>query len=285
INRGAAKAGDFHVGDTVTVATSAPVRVTIAGIATFGSADGFGGSTFTAFTLAGAQRYVTARPGRVTSIAVKAVKGVSQEDLVRRLRPLLPHGIAAVTGAQLAKESADDINTQFLNLFQTALVVFAGIALLVAAFSIANTFAILVAQRTRESALLRALGASRGQILASVLLEALLVGLSASAAGLLGGLGIASLLKGVFAGFGFALPTSGLAFTGTSAAIAFLVGVVVTLLAGVVPAIRASRVAPLAALRDVAIDRSSASTPRAIAGIVLAALGVLAVVTAAIGSG
>ena len=285
INRGAAKAGDFHVGDTVTVATQTPVRVKVVGIATFGSADGFGGSTFTAFTLAGAQRNVTARPGQITSIAVKAAAGVSQEDLVRRLRPLLPHGVEAVTRAQLAKESADDINAEFLNLFQTALVVFAGIALLVAAFSIANTFAILVAQRTRESALLRVLGASRGQILTSVLLEALLVGVAASAAGLVGGLGIASLLKGVFAGFGFALPASGLAFTGTSSAVALLVGVVVTLLAGVFPAVRASRVPPLAVLRDVSIDRSSTSTPRAIAGIVLMALGVLVVATAVNGSG
>ncbi|HZD75256.1 MAG TPA: ABC transporter permease, partial [Actinomycetota bacterium] len=255
INRGAAKDGDLRVGDRTTILTPRRVPVTVVGIATFQDADGFGGSTFVGFTLQGAQRHLLKRPGEVTSILVKAAPGVSQEELVRGLRPLLPAGVQAITGAQLSDESITAINQGFLGLFRTFLLVFAGIALFVATFSIANTFSIIVAQRTRESALLRAIGASRRQVLGSVVLEALGIGLLASAAGLAGGIGIASGLKAVFAGLGFPLPSSGLVFKSSNAMISVGVGVVVTLLAGLLPARRASRVAPLAALREVAAER------------------------------
>jgi putative ABC transport system permease protein len=151
-------------------------------------------------------------------------------------------------------------------------------------FSIANTFSIIVAQRTRESALLRAIGASRRQVLASVVLEALAVGLLASAAGLGAGLGIASGLKALFAGLGFPLPTSGLVFKASNAATSLAVGVGVTLLAGMLPALRASRVAPLAALREVAAERDP-SPVRAVAGTTLAAAGVALVAAATLPGG
>jgi len=285
VNRGAAEAGGLHVGDTATVQTPEPIRVRIVGIATWGSADGFGKSTYTAFTLTGAQRYELRKPGQLSSIAVKAAPGVSQQQLVDRIRPLLPRGVEALTGAQLTDETTKDVTGQFLDVFRTFLLVFAGVALLVATFSIHNTFTIVVAQRTRESALLRALGAARSQVLGSVLVEAAAVGLLASAAGLLGGLGIAALLRTVFTAFGFALPASGLILTGTTAAVSILVGMLVTLLAGVVPAIKASRVPPLAALREVAVDRTGASVPRAVAGVVLVAGGGLTVLTAVTGGG
>src|SRR6266545_4049824 len=194
-------------------------------------------------------------------------------------RPVPPAGVEAITGAQLSAESISAINQGFLGLFRTFLLVFAAIALFVAMFSIANTFSIIVAQRTRESALLRAIGASRRQVLTAVVLEALAVGLVASVAGLAAGLGIASGLKALFAGFGFPLPTSGLVFKANNAAISVAVGVGVTLLAGALPALRASRVAPLAALREVAAERG-ASARRAIAGAALAIAGVAVVVTA-----
>jgi putative ABC transport system permease protein len=285
INRGAAEEGDFQVGDTATVQTPDPVDVEIVGIATFGSADGLGGVTFTAFTLESAQQHITGQAGQVSSISVKAQPGVSQDELVSRITAVLPGDVEAITGARLTEENTSDINEQFLDLFTRFLLVFAGIALLVATFSIYNTFSILVAQRTRESALLRAIGAGRGQVLASVVFEALLVGLVASAAGLLGGLGIAGLLKGVFDSFGFALPAGGLTFKGSAVVISLVVGVVVTLLAGVAPAVRASRVAPLAALRDVSVDRTSASARRAMAGMALTVIGVVVVLTAVLGSG
>jgi len=156
---------------------------------------------------------------------------------------------------------------------------------LVATFSIYNTFSIIVAQRTRESALLRAIGAGRGQILASVVVEALLVGIVASAVGLLGGVGIAGLLKGMFDAFGFSLPAGGLVFNASVAVIGMIVGVVVTLVAGVAPAVKASRVAPLAAIRDVSVERTTASAGRAITGLALTAIGVAVVLSAVLSGG
>src|SRR6266540_1749029 len=279
INRGAAKTAGLHPGDRTIILTPRPVPVTVVGIATFQNADGFGGSSYTGFTLEGAQRHLAKRPGQVTRILVAGAPGVSQDELARRLRPVLPAGVEAITGAQLSAESISAINQGFLGLFRTFLLVFAAIALFVAMFSIANTFSIIVAQRTRESVLLRAIGASRRQVLTAVVLEALAVGLVASVAGLAAGLGIASGLKALFAGFGFPLPTSGLVFKANNAAISVAVGVGVTLLAGALPALRASRVAPLAALREVAAERG-ASARRAIAGAALAIAGVAVVVTA-----
>ena len=281
VNRGAAKRGNLHVGDRTVIQTPRRVPVTVVGIATFEVADGFGGSSYVAFTLEGAQRHLLKQPGEATSILVKAAPGTSQEELAGRLRPLLPAGVEAITGAQASDESITDINQGFLGLFRTFLLVFAGIALLVAMLSIANTFSIIVAQRTRESALLRAVGASRRQVLGSVLLEALAVGLVASLAGLAGGIGVATGLKAVFAGFGFPLPTSGVVFKASNAAISLAVGMAVTLLAGALPALRASRVAPLAALREVAAERTTPSTRRAVVGGVLVAAGVALVAVAA----
>ena len=285
INRGAAKRGGLHVGDRTVIQTPRRVPVTVVGIASFLDRDGFGGSTYVGFTLDGAQRSLLKRPGQVTRILVQAAPGVSQEELVRRLRPLLPGGVQAITGRQLSDESISDLNRGFLGFFRAFLLVFAGVALFVAMFSIANTFSILVAQRTRESALLRAVGASRRQVLAAVVLEALAVGLVASAAGLAGGIGVAAALKALFAALGFPLPTAGLVFKSSNAAVSVGVGVVVTLLAGLLPALRAARVAPLAALREVAAERGGASRRRALAGVALTALGVAVVLAAVLGGG
>jgi putative ABC transport system permease protein len=285
INRGAATDGSLRVGDTTTVQTPEPVPVKIVGIATFGSADGLGQTTFTAFTLEGAQQHLLHRSDQVGSISLKAQPGVSQDELLNRVQRVLPTDVQAITGVKLTNENTNDINQQFLDLFTTFLTVFAGVALLVATFSIYNTFSIIVAQRTRESALLRAIGAGRGQILASVVVEALLVGIVASVVGVFGGLGIAGLLKGMFDAFGFSLPAGGLVFKSSVVVISLIVGVVVTLVAGVFPAVKASRVPPLAALRDVAVERTSASTARAIAGLVLTAVGVVVVLAAVASSG
>jgi putative ABC transport system permease protein len=285
INRAAAKDGGLRVGDKTLVQTPDPVRVTIVGIATWGSSDGFGKATYTAFTVDGAQRYVTKKPGEVSSIALKAAPGVTQGELVRRIQPALPGGVEAITGERLTAETRDDLSGRFLNLFETFLLVFAGVALLVATFSIYNTFSIILAQRSRESALLRAIGAARGQILGSVVFEALLVGVLASVAGLFGGLVIAGLLKGLFDSFGFALPASGLSVTATTALVSLTGGVAVTVLAALVPALKASRVPPLAALRETAVDRSGASPVRAVLGIGLSAAGVALVLTAVVRGG
>lgn len=284
VNRGAAKDGKLRVGDSTLVQTPQPVHVRIVGIATWNGGDGFGRGTFVAFGLSDAERYLT-KPGRVSSVVVHADPGVSQQQLVDRLRPLLPPGTEAITGAALTDETTSDLVGGFLAFFSRALLVFAGIALLVATFSIANTFAILVAQRSRESALLRALGATRRQVLGTVLVEAALVGITASAVGLFGGLGVATLLKGLFNSFGFTLPDSGLRLSGGTVAVALAVGVVGTLLAGVAPAVAASRVPPLAALRVVATGPTTASGRRTLAGALVGAAGVAFVVTAVVGGG
>ena len=254
INQGAAEAGDLKVGSVTELQTPAPTRVRIVGIATFGSAAGLGQATFTGLTIAQAQRLILHRADRVSMIRVAADSGVSQAELVRRLRAVLPRGVEAITGAQVTAEDTDRLSGEFLNMLRAFLIVFAAIALLVAAFSIHNTLSIVAAQRTRESALLRALGASRGQVARLLATEALLVGVLASVAGVLGGLGMATGLKAMFDAFGGALPDGGLVLTPVTVAISLAVGVLVTLAAGLSPARRASRVPPVAALRETAAE-------------------------------
>jgi putative ABC transport system permease protein len=274
IDAKSAEDGDLHVGDETVVRVPQPVDVTIVGIATFGDADSMGGTSLAAFTLDTAQRLLLPdQPGKVTSFAVGAEDGVTQTALVHDLRPLLPDGAEAITGHALTQEQEDAVQGDFLGVFKGFLLVFAGIALIVATFSIYNTFAIVVAQRTRESALLRALGASRRQVLAAVVAEAIVVGVVASALGVAAGLGLAQGLGKLLAAMGLDLPRSSPAIEPASMLTAFLVGLVVTVAASVVPALKASRVRPLAALRDVAIDRSGASRWRALLGLVITAGG------------
>src|SRR5437763_590974 len=125
INRGAASAGGLRLGDTTVVQTPAPVTVHIVGIATFGSADGFGSATFTAFILSAAQQHLLPRPGEISSILVKAAPGTSQAAVVGRIRAVLPPGDEAITGAQLTKENISDVNSSFVSLLRTFLVIFA----------------------------------------------------------------------------------------------------------------------------------------------------------------
>ncbi|MEV6589724.1 ABC transporter permease [Streptomyces acidicola] len=273
VNKGAAEKGGLKVGDTTTLRTPDPVKVTIVGLATFGGADGMGQATYTGMTRADAEKYLTARPGEAANIKVRAEDGVSQRQLVDALTPVLPKGIEAITGQESAQENNETISGQFLTLFTSFLLVFSGVALLVATFSIYNTFAIVVAQRTRENALLRALGAARGQVTAATLVEATAVALTASALGLGGGIGIAAGLQTLFPAVGFPFPEGELVVKGTSLLLPLAVGVVVCLGSALLPAARAGRTAPLAALRETAVDQSGTSRSRAVVG---GGLGVLA---------
>jgi putative ABC transport system permease protein len=274
VNRGAADDGHLRIGDVAMVATPEPVEVEIVGIATFGGEDGMGPSTFTGFSLAGAEEHITGRPGEVTSLLVRGADGMSEDELVAAIAPSLPVGAEVVSGDDLVAEANEAIDADFLGFLRAFLLVFAGVALLVATFSIANTFSILVAQRVRAFALLRAVGASRRQVLVSMIGETLLVGVIASVAGLVAGIGLAQGLKALFDAFGFALPAGGLTITATTVIVAPLVGILVTVLAGLVPALRSSRVAPLAALRDVDADPAATSRRRLAAGLVCVAAGV-----------
>lgn len=254
INKGAGLSGHLRLGQEIIVETPAGVRVRIVGIVTFGNANGFGQATYAGFTLSGAQRYLTGRPGSVSSILVRAGAGATQPELAARIARALPGNLQVLTGAVVTQQTIADLTGGFLSALRTLLVIFAAIALLVATFSIVNTFSILMAQRSREQALLRSLGATRRQLLASVLAEALALGIAASGLGLLCGVAIAGLLKGVFDSFGFALPAGGLVISATTVIASVVVGIGVTVGAGLVPALRAARIPPIAALRSAAVE-------------------------------
>ncbi|WP_149822899.1 ABC transporter permease [Streptomyces tailanensis] len=274
VNKATAETGNLRIGDTTTLRTPDPVEVTIVGLATFGGEDGMAQVTYTGMTRADAEKYLTAAPGQATSILVRAGPGVSQQELVDALTPVLPEGVEAITGQESAEENTEMISSQFLDIFTLFLLVFSGIALLVATFSIHNTFGIVVAQRTRENALLRALGASRRQVTVSALVEASVVAVTASAVGLAGGIGIAAGLQALFPAIGFPFPEGDLVISGLSMLLPLAVGVVVCLGSALLPAVRAGRTAPLAALRETAVDQSGASRGRAVLGGGLAALSV-----------
>jgi putative ABC transport system permease protein len=271
--RTASKQG-FKVGDHVKVLLQGPARTfTISGIVGFGEADNLGGATLAVFDLKTAQQVLN-RPDQFDEIDVVAQPGVSQSELRDRIAVAVPTKYEAVTGNDQAKRLADQIN-QGLSFFTTALLAFAGIALFVGAFLIFNTFSIIVAQRTRELALLRCLGASRRQVLGSVLLESGLVGMVAALVGLGFGIVLAIGLRALLNAFGIDLPTTSTRFEVRTVIVSLLVGVVVTLVSAFLPALKATRVPPVAAMREEAAARPSRSIRRrSITGSLVTLIGV-----------
>ena len=255
IDQASAERADLSIGDETTVLTPEPVAVTVVGLATYGETERVGGVTYVAFDTDTAQQLLAGGADSITGVLVRAVDGVSAEELESRIAATLPDGIEALTGAELTAEQQRDVESDFLGFFQTLLLAFAGIAIVVAAFSIHNTFSILVAQRTRESALMRAVGASRRQVVLTVAAEALAIGVLATAIGFAAGIGIASALQSVMES-GLEMPAADLVISASAIVASAFIGIGTTLVASVGPAIKASRVPPLAALRDVAIDRS-----------------------------
>ncbi|HEX2849752.1 MAG TPA: ABC transporter permease, partial [Acidimicrobiales bacterium] len=190
IDRFSATRGRLHVGDTTTLLVNGPpVQETVVGITRFGAADSPGGASIVQFPPAEAQR-LAAEPGKFDSISVQAANGVTQTELQKRLRSVLPADVQVLTGAQVVREQQAGMQKN-LAFFGTFMLAFALISLFVGAFIIYNTFSIIVAQRTREMALLRAIGASRRQVMASVVGEAAIVGLIASVLGVVTGIGVA----------------------------------------------------------------------------------------------
>ncbi|GAA4242847.1 ABC transporter permease [Actinomadura meridiana] len=282
INKMFADEGKLKVGDRTAVLTPEKVPVTVVGISMFGDEEAFGETSFTAFSLDGARTYVAKASDQITGVSVRAADGVSQDELASRIKPVLPAGTEAVTNKAQVDEGMSKVESGFLQIFRTVLAAFGGVALLVAAFSIHNTFAITTAQRTRESALLRALGAGRRQVMAIVGVEALVIGAAATLAGLAGGMGFAALLRWLFTQFRIGIAMEGLTVATTSLLIAVPVGLVVTLVAALGPAVKASRVAPLAALREVATESARATDTRVIVGSVLGAVAAGTVVLGAV---
>ena len=277
VDRATAEAGGFAVGDRVdVVGPTGAATYTLAGIATYGGADDAAGAPVLAFTPATAAA-VLGEPGRYDSIAVRADgdAGVSGGELVDALRSSLD-GIGDVEVLDHREAVADEQarSDAAVGFMGTFLLAFALVALLVGSFVIANTFAITVAQRTRERALLRALGASRRQVRRATLIEAVVTGVVASGIGILFGVGASVGLRAVLEGFGFDLPAGGLVVTPAVVLGCVALGTVVTVVAAWVPARRAGRVPPLAALRDVAIDRSGRGVVRGLLGVAVTLGGV-----------
>ncbi len=283
---GTAKAENFGIGDTVTISFANDKvpqdTFRIVGVAKFGDADRPAGATVALFTLAEAQR-VNATPGQLDGIAVAAKPGVSQTDLVGQITSSLDRRtIQVITGAKLIKEQQNQIQ-QGLGFFTTFLLIFAIISLFVGSFIIVNTFSIVIAQRTRELALLRALGASGRQVRSSVLGEAVLVGVLASIVGVGLGLALALGLRAVMGAFGFEVPTSDLVVKPSTFVISIVLGVVVTFASALLPARRAARIAPMAALRDSAVESRRLGRRTAI-GAAIAVLGAVLLIVGLFGA-
>jgi putative ABC transport system permease protein len=276
---------DVPLGSTIKILFQGPAReFTVVG--TVGYGDGItdlGGTTSAYFDTATAQK-VLGTPGMFDRIDVSAEDGVSQTELADRLSEVAPAGTEAVTGAAVAAENADAIKANF-RIVGMIFGIFAGIALFVGSFIIWNTFTMTVTQRSREIALLRAIGARRRQVLGGLLLEAVGLGVLASATGFALGIGFAKGLKGLMDIIGLALPFTSLQIEASQVVISLAVGVGVTVLAAIVPARRATKVLPIEALRESAPGAEKSSTRRALAGLAVLAGGVGALVWALYGDG
>jgi putative ABC transport system permease protein len=275
IDKASADKAGYQPGDVATVLTkSTPRQFTIAGIATFGTADSPAGATAVLFTDTAATELL-ATPGQADAIAVTADPGVSQADIAAAVQAAVGGDVEVITGATLVAENQASMAVNLAE-FETITLVFAVIALFVGAFIINNTFSITVAQRTREMAMLRAIGASGRQVKRSVLIEAVVTGALASGAGLAAGIGVASGLGQLMSAFGFDMPDGATVISPNAMVLSFAVGLIVTVLSAWLPARRAAKIAPFAALRDVDVDRSAGSVRRAVVGTAITALGVAA---------
>jgi putative ABC transport system permease protein len=252
IDQKTANTKHFKVGDTIGVLTRGPIqRFRIVGTVRFGGVSSLGGATIAIFDLPTAQRIFN-KVGKLDSIGIASKQNVTPDQLVAEVKPLLPPTAQVRTGAQEAKQAAKDTNG-FLSFLEYFLLAFGFIALFVGAFVIANTLGITIAQRMRELATLRTLGATRRQVYWSVVLEAFVIGVIASVIGLFLGLGLAKLLNALFVWLGIDLPQVGTVFKERTVVVALLVGVVVTLIAAIRPALRATKVEPIAAVREGAV--------------------------------
>jgi putative ABC transport system permease protein len=249
IDAGTAKKEHYRVGDLIGASALGPIRhYRITGIVTFGGVDSLGSATISVFSLKGAQDLFH-RGTTVDDILVSGRPGTNPVALRAAIRPVLPAGVVVQSAKAQDRFDIKGLKS-FLSIIKTALVAFGGIALFVGAFIIFNTLSITVAQRSREFGLLRMIGASRRQILRSVLFEAAAIGLVASLIGLGLGFLLAQGLQAVFKGVGLDLPSSGTVFETRTLIVALAVGLGVTMFAGLVPALRATRIPPVAALRE-----------------------------------
>jgi putative ABC transport system permease protein len=266
---------DFSIGDTITVVGFVgPEQYELVGSASFGGTDSLLGATLVSFELEEAMR-VFGFDDELTGILVQAEPDVDAETLTERISTVLPAGVEAVTGETEQNEQAADIS-EGLSFLSIGLLAFAGVAVFVGAFIIQNTFRIIVAQRTKELALLRAIGATGRQVRWMVVVEALIIGLVGSIVGIAFGFMMALGIRALMNGVGFGIPPGSLILLPRTIIVALLVGMLLTLFSSLLPARKASRIPPVAAMREEAAraPRRSLRT-RAIWGIVITAVGVL----------
>jgi putative ABC transport system permease protein len=295
VDRLSADDGELDVGTVTSVKTPETTPAVVVGIASFAGRDSLGAATWVAFTDDDARRLLLADTATstspastspaagdataVTSLAIVAAEGVDADALRDTIARTLPADAEALTGDELTAEYIAAAESDFIGFIRLFLLAFAAIALLVATLSIYNTFSILVAQRTRQSALLRAIGASRRQVLTATLLEGLVTAIIATMIGLAVGYALAVALRELLGAFAVDLPGS-FVVSSTSIVVAAVTGIAVTLVACLFPAVRSAGVAPLAALREAAVDRSSSSWGRAAVGGLLVTAGVVLAVSA-----
>ena len=277
LDRGTAELGGFEIGESVTVISDLVGRMelTLAGIVVFGEQNSLGGTKWVFFDLPTAQA-VLQRPGKLSGGSVQVTPGTPVDDVVTRIQALLPDHASVVSGQDAAEEEAADIQSA-LSFFTIFLSVFGWVALFVGSFLIYNTFRIVVSQRTRELALLRALGAAGRQVRGIVLLEAVIIGGIGALLGVGFGVTIAYALQQILPAVGIELPTASLSIKPRTVIVGLATGLVITLVAALVPARRASRVSVMAALREDAAGPPKAGIlRRTLFGALVSAIGLAA---------
>ena len=272
VDAGFAEKHGVAVGDEIGLATlKGTVPVTVSGVFTYGDSSALGGTIMVGARLADVQRWYDLR-GKLTSISLTAEPGVTPKELAANVSATLPASVEVRTGTQAAVDSSANMGGAINSFLRPALLAFGGVAVFVGAFIIFNAFSITVAQRRREFAMLRSFGASRRQVLASVIAEALVMGVLASVTGLFAGLGVAKGVTQLFKAFGADFPIAGLGLEPRTAVVALVVGIGTALTAAAVPAVRATRIPPVAALQEGATLPASRVSRFATPGAVVVAL-------------
>ena len=274
-----AEKGKFEIGDTVRVnALSGTREFLLVGIANYGDVSSPGGATFALFDQPTASEFLL-KPGFVDAFLIQGDGTLSDEELAKAINAALPTDakLETLTGAEITEETTSQIKT-VLGFFTAFLTAFSYIALGIGCFVIYNVFSITAAQRQRESALLRAIGASRRQVTVSLLVEALIVGVLGSVIGFISGIGLSRALSALLNAIGLEIPTKGLTINTNAIVQTVLIGTVITILSAILPALRSGRVPPVAAMRDTALDTVQKLTRRVTIGLVLIIAGAVALV-------
>jgi putative ABC transport system permease protein len=285
IDEASAKAGKYVLGDTVkVVAQSGSREFTLVGIASYGDVRSPGGATFALFDSVTAAEFL-AKPGFIDAILISGDGSVSDTKLAKAIQDALPTSskTETLTGAEITAETQDQIGSA-LDFFGVLLKTFSFIALGVGCFVIYNVFSISAAQRQRENALLRAIGASRKQITRAMLIEATVVGLVGSVIGLVAGVGLSAGLSALLRALNIDIPSGGLVLSQNTVTSTIIIGLIVTVLSAILPARRAGKVPPLAAMRATALEIAEPGRKRLYAGLLSIALGLAVIVAVVTGA-